>query len=126
MLNMRSQRGSAYSKLFTLVMLGAAVLVGLRVVPIYLNEVKVQSAIKGVASTPEARSANVSVGQLRSMLQRRWDVDDVRTLKVSDIKFVRSNEGRLMRYDYVAQTELFANWSLSIRFTNDIYLGEGS
>nr|MBV6630913.1 DUF4845 domain-containing protein [Oceanococcus sp. HetDA_MAG_MS8] len=123
---MRSQRGSAYSKLFTLVMLGAAVLVGLRVVPIYLNEVKVQSAIKGVASTPEARSANVSVGQLRSMLQRRWDVDDVRTLKVSDIKFVRSNEGRLMRYDYVAQTELFANWSLSIRFTNDIYLGEGS
>lgn len=125
-MNMRSQRGSAYSKLFTLVMVGAAVLIGLRVVPIYLNEVKIQSAIKGVATSPEARSANVSVGQLRSMLQRRWDVDDVRTLKVSDIKFMRTNEGRLMRYDYVAQTDLFANWSLSISFTNDIYLGEGS
>jgi hypothetical protein len=123
---MRSQRGSAYSKLFTLVMVGAAVLIGLRVVPIYLNEVKIQSAIKGVATSPEARSASVSVGQLRSMLQRRWDVDDVRTLKVSDIKFMRTNEGRLMRYDYVAQTDLFANWSLSISFTNDIYLGEGS
>ena len=125
-MNMRSQRGSAYSKLFTLVMVGAAVLIGLRVVPIYLNEVKIQSAIKGVATSPEARSANVSVGQLRSMLQRRWDVDDVRTLKVSDIKFMRTHEGRLMRYDYVAQTDLFANWSLSISFTNDIYLGEGS
>lgn len=125
-MNMRSQRGSVYSKLFTLAMLGVAVLVGLRVVPMYLNEVKVQSAIKGVATSPEARASNVSVGQLRSMLQRRWDVDDVRTLKVSDIQFVRSNEGRLMRYDYEAQTELFANWSLSIRFTNDIYLGEGS
>jgi hypothetical protein len=121
----RKQQGSLYSKAFMAFVIGAAVLVGLKAFPIYMNELKVQSAMSGVAGAPEAQG-NVSIGTLRQMLQRRWDVDDVKHLKVGDIKFVKTKAGRVMRYEYEVRTDLFANWALVIRFEDEQALGGAS
>lgn len=125
-MNRRQQQGAMYSTLFTLVMVGVAVLVGLRVFPVYMDEFKASSAMKAVAASPEARQRGVTVTAIRKMLQSRWDVDDINNLKVSDIKFVKTKTGKVMRYSYEVRTGLFANWYLVITFDNEAPLGESS
>lgn len=115
-----------YSTLFLVVMVGAAVLVGLRVFPIYLNEFKVRNAVTAVAQSPEASEPAATVVALRRMLQSRWDIDDIKNLKVGEIKFVKTPDGRVMRYDYEVRTALFANWSLVLQFANETVYGDGS
>ncbi len=122
----RRQQGAMYSKLFTLAMLGVAVLVGLRVFPIYMDELKASSAFKAVAESPEARLRTTTVTEMRKMLQARWDIDDIQNLKVSDVKFVKTKDGKVMRYSYEVRTGLFANWALVISFENEVPIGAGS
>ena len=55
----RKQQGSLYSKAFMAFVIGAAVLVGLKAFPIYMNELKVQSAMSGVAASPTERELSV-------------------------------------------------------------------
>ena len=121
---MRQQRGSLYSMAFLALVFGTALLVGFRALPIYLNEFKVRSVMKAVSSSPEAGKSQISVVDLRKALQRRWDIDDIRNLKVGEIQFVKAREGRLMRYDYEVRTALFANWFLVIQFKKDYILGQ--
>ncbi len=115
-----------YSTLFTLVMVGVAVLVGLKVFPVYMDEFKARSAFNAVAESPEARQNSTTVTEMRKMLQRRWDIDDIKNLQVSDIKFVKTQEGKVMRYGYEVRTDLFANWALVISFENEAPIGAGS
>ncbi|MGB1556148.1 MAG: DUF4845 domain-containing protein [Oceanococcaceae bacterium] len=121
---MRQQRGSLYSMAFLALVFGSALLVFFRALPIYIDEFKVRSVMKAVASSPEAAKSQVSVVDLRKALQRRWDIDDINNLKVGEIQFVKAPEGRLMRYDYEVRTGLFANWFLVIQFKKDYILGQ--
>lgn len=125
-MNRRHQIGSMYSTLFMVVMIGAAVLVGLKVFPVYMNEFKARSACDAVAISPEMQASGVTASQIRKRLQQRWDVDDIKNLKVSDIKFVKTEAGKLMRYQYEVRTPLVANWSLVIDFQHESVLGGGS
>lgn len=122
----RSQTGSMYSTLFLIAMVGTLVLVGFRVFPIYMNEMKIQSAISAIAKSPEASESNMTVQSLRKLLRARWDIDDIEHLKVGDIKFLKTKQGKVMRYDYEVRTELFANWSLVLQFDDELSLGGGS
>ncbi len=122
-MNYRQQKGAMYSTMFTVVMVGIAVLVGFRVFPIYMNELKVSSAVEAVASSPEAANNGTSVAAIRKMLQSRWDVDDIKNVKVSDIQFVKNKKGKVMRYKYEVRTDLFANWALVLSFENQAVLG---
>lgn len=121
---MRQQRGSLYSMAFLALVFGTALLVCFRALPIYMDEFKVRSVMKAVALSPEASQNQLSVVDLRRSLQRRWDIDDIKNLKVGDIQFVKAKEGRLMRYDYEVRTALFANWFLVIQFKKDYILGQ--
>lgn len=122
-MNYRQQNGAMYSTMFTFVMVGVAVLVGFRVFPIYMDEFKASSAFEAVAETPEARKSGASVVSIRNMLQSRWDIDDIKNLKISDIQFVKTQKGKVMRYSYEVRTDLFANWSLVLSFENEALLG---
>ncbi len=122
-MNYRQQNGAMYSTMFTFVMVGVAVLVGFRVFPIYMDEFKASSAFEAVAESPEARKSGASVVSIRNMLQSRWDIDDIKNLKVSDVQFVKTQKGKVMRYSYEVRTDLFANWSLVLSFENEALLG---
>ena len=125
-MRMVRQDGSLYSLAFNGLVLGVAVLVGLRVFPIYMNELSVRSAVSGVALDPAAAVAQPSVSALRNLLQRRWDVDDIKNLDVGDIKFVKTKAGRIMRYEYSVETPLAYNWGLVLHFKNEYPLGGDS
>lgn len=125
-MNRQHQSGSMYSTLFMVIMVGAAALVGLKVFPVYMNEFKARSACDAVANAPESKVAGVTVSQIRKRLQQRWDVDDIESVKVSDIKFFKTDAGKVMRYQYEVRTPLVANWSLVIEFKHESVLGGGA
>lgn len=125
-MNYRQQQGAMYSKLFTLVMVGFAMLVGFRVFPIYMDEFKARSALNSVATSVEAENRSTGVAKFRKMLSARWDIDNISNLKVGDVKFVKTNKGKVMRYSYEVRTALAANWFLVISFENEVALGGGS
>lgn len=103
--------------MFVLLVIGFVTLVTLKTLPIYLNQLKVETAINAVVD--ESQYATASPFEIRRALQKRWDVDDVKHLKTKDVKIQRVDNTRTLSYDYSVQVPLFANISIVIQFKAD-------
>lgn len=116
MINRQRQRGLGwFGLLFVFAGVGFLMLIGFKVIPIYLNQMKISRAVNAVAL-----DAPGSVTEIRSSLQRYWDIEDIDDLTPRDVKVVRSSNGRRLSYDYEARRHLFANVSLVLDFGADV------
>ena len=119
---MRSrQRGLGwFGLLFVLGVIAFTAIVVVKCLPIYLNQMKVASSVSKVASDPGNGRAEPQ--QLRSALQRYWDIEDIKYLQPRDIKIKRTSSGRFLSYEYEARERLFYNISIVIDFAEDVPL----
>ncbi len=125
MRSFRRQRGGIYNTMFILGCIGLASMIGLKVLPIYLNHMKVEGAVEQICVSPKYRNATVVT--IRKDLQKRWDVEDVQHLKVSDIKLIKlKTGGRALRFDYEVRTNLFSNWDLILWFKDERVIGDAT
>lgn len=106
-----------FGLLFLFAVLGLFAIVGAKTLPLYLNQMKITSSVKKVASEPS--NASAEAGELRKALQRFWDIESIDTLEPKDIKIKRTEQGRFLSYDYEARTHLFYNISLVLHFKED-------
>ena len=113
----RRQFGGVYNTMFILGAIGLAAMIGIKVTPIYLNQMKVEAAVKQISESPQYSKATPL--DIRKALQRRWDVEDVRHLAVKDIKLVKIKSGRALRYKYEVRDHLVANWDLVLTFEDE-------
>lgn len=98
--------------------------VGIKSVPIYLNQMKVTKAVKSVAGEPG--SDKYSPVQVRKALQKHWDIDDVKRISVADVKIVRLKGGqKVLSYNYEAKERLFYNVSMVFEFAEQIPMSKG-
>ncbi len=76
-MQMRSrQRGLGwFGLLLVLGLIAFFAIVGVKCLPIYLNQMKIASSVKKVASDPS--NARAEVSELRNDLQRYWDIEDI-------------------------------------------------
>ncbi len=111
-----SQRGmSIWSMLLIASMVVTSFLAGMRIVPIYLSNMAVQSSLQGLAADPEA--ATMSKSQLRNRLMRRLEVDDMDdVIDAKQIKLQRVEGGTLISVDYENRIPLVANIDLVGKF----------
>lgn len=109
-----------FGLLFVLGVLGLFAVVGVKCLPIYLNQMKLASTLNKVANDPG--NANAEVSQLRSSMQRYWDIEDIIHVMPRDIKVKRSEQGRFLSYDYEARERLFYNIYIVIHFQDDVPL----
>lgn len=115
---LHAQRGMGmWGLMFVLLVIGFVALVTMKCLPIYLNQLKVETAINAIVD--ESQYASASPFEIRRALQKRWDVDDVKHLKTKDVKIQRTDNTRTLSYDYSVQVPLFANISIVIRFKAD-------
>ena len=121
-MGMRSrQKGIGwFGLLFIFAVLGFFTVVGMKVLPLYLNQMKIASSVSKVAGDPSL--ADAEIGELRKSLQRYWDIESIDTLDPKDIKVKRTDKGRLLSYDYEASAHLFYNISVVIHFKADVPL----
>jgi hypothetical protein len=121
-MGMRSrQRGLGwFGLLFVLGVIALTAIVVVKCLPIYLNQMKIASSVNKVASDPGNGRAEPQ--QLRSALQRYWDIEDINYLEPRDIKIKRTSSGRFLSYEYEARERLFYNISIVIDFAEDVPL----
>ena len=112
----KSQSGlSLIGVLFVGAVLGALVILGLKLVPVMTEYYGVKRSINAVAS--EADPQNASVSQLRSAFAKRATVDDISSVAPSDLDITKEDGRIVISVDYSRKIPLFSNVSLVIDFS---------
>lgn len=94
---------------------GFLVFLGLRIIPVYMNEYKVTTAFKEIKKDPTRHSTTPHA--LEDLLQRHFDIDEVRYVKAKQARFKEVGSGQVqMSLDYEVRKPLFANIDLVFTF----------
>jgi hypothetical protein len=119
-LNMRSrQRGATFIGMVVIIaILGCALYAGIRLVPVYFEYMAVVRALDQTAK--EFSGDATTIQSLRTSLDRRWTIEDIKSLQPKDIEITRAGKGYAMRAWYRAQTPFVANVSLVVDFDKTV------
>jgi hypothetical protein len=115
------QRGMTFLGLVTiLVILGAGLYAGIRLVPVYLDYMKVARSLEQVADEHAAIDTNPEM--IRRSLERRWDVEDAKGIGWKEIEIRKENEGYALTAAYDVETPFIANVYLLARFEKSVFV----
>jgi len=103
----RSQRGlTLIGFLIVLAIVLFVTFIGMKMVPAYLNHYELVSSMKSLAQEPGV--ANMSERRLRDLLTRKFIINYVEHVDVSDIELQRSSTLSLVA-DYEVRVDLIGN-----------------
>ncbi len=123
--SLKRQRGLGwFGLLFVFGTIAFFAIVAVKVGPLYLNHFTIVKIVKGVADN--ADYANAPPHEIRTTLERRWDIDYVNHLAHKDVKIKRSAKGRMLSFDYEASVNMFYNIFVVVKFKDDFPMKPGS
>ena len=112
------QRGvTALGWLFLLTPLAVVVYAGIRLMPVYLNYMKVVRALDLVASDG---GGSADVTSIRTTIDKHFEIDMVDYPTAKDIKVTRSGTGFQVEASYDDEAPLFGNVSLHVVFDKTV------
>lgn len=115
------QRGLGwFGLLMVLGMVGFVAIVFVKTMPLYLNQMKVSSALNKISSNSEQARSEGNL--LRGHMAAYWNIDSIKQPEINDIKIKRTERGRFMVYDYEAKENLFYNIYIVIHFKGEVPL----
>ena len=115
------QRGATFLGMVTiLLILGAGLYAGLRLVPVYLEYTKVARALEQVRDEHSAIDTNPQL--IRNSLERRWDVEDIKSIGWKEILIKKTNEGYEVRAQYNVERPFVANVFLLAKFDKSVVI----
>ncbi|MDH5633631.1 MAG: DUF4845 domain-containing protein [Gammaproteobacteria bacterium] len=124
-MNHRFQRGMSIWS-FSLIALvgGFFVLVGVKMVPVYLTDMKIKSALTSLARDPVAQ--NAPKYEIKEMIRKRLEIDMAeRAVNLEqDLAFERDGRARVIRIAYESVTPLFSNISILVQFDHKEKVGD--
>ena len=121
MKNIHKQKGiTGIGWLFILVVIGFSALVVLKMTPMYSEYFSVQSSLDSLAN--ETLSGK-SKAEIRSMLMKRLDINDVERVTKDEIEITIGSDGVTVYVEYEAREDLIGNIGLIADFS---YSVEGS
>jgi Tfp pilus assembly major pilin PilA len=113
---MYHQRGvSLIGWLIILVFIGFAALIGIRVVPVYVEAYTVKSVLNGLQSDSGLSGSDRNA--VLQSLMKRLDINDVKSVKRENIKFESGSGGLEVLVDYETRFPLVANIDGLAQFT---------
>jgi hypothetical protein len=101
-----------------LALVGVIAYAGLRLIPVYLNYMKIARTMDTTAT--EFKTENPDVGALRRSLEHHWIIEDPSGVDVKDIEITKSDSGVLMHVAYDDAVPYIANVSLSVHFDKTV------
>ena len=119
----RRQRGmSGWVILYILTTLGAAGLVGLRLIPVYLDSFKIDKGLKAVIEDASTTSQNKRA--ILESLIKRLDIDSVDAIHYQNyrevVKVTKKGNKVTIVATYRAEAPLFANLVLVANFKKEV------
>jgi hypothetical protein len=112
------ERGMTTLGLIILVtFVGLFVYAGIRLVPIYLEYFSVLKAVEGLKS-----DADAGPQAMRVSLEKRFDIDDIKSVDWRDIEITKDGRGWLVHVAYDAQAPFIANVGFIVHFDKSVSL----
>lgn len=113
------QRGATFlGMVIILAILGFALYAGIRLTPLYFEYMAVVRAMDQTAK--EEGGEPTSPQQLRNSLDRRWIIEDIKSIDPKEIEIKKSGSGFTMRAYYRAEAPFVANVSLVVDFDKSV------
>jgi hypothetical protein len=113
------QRGATALGMLCIVgIIGFALYGGIRLFPVYMEYMAVARALDQTAK--ESSGNPTSPQQLRVSLDRRWAIEDIKSLQPNEIEIKKNGNGFSMRAWYRAETPFIANVSLVADFDKTV------
>ena len=117
---MRSrQRGATFLGMVVLVaIIGSGLYAGIRLVPIYFEYMAV---VRAMNQTAKELSGNATSPQtIRGALDRRWSIEDIKSVQPQQMEFKKTGTGYTMRAWYRAEVPFVGNVSLVADFDKSV------
>ncbi len=118
---MRSrQRGATFLGMLVIIaILGLGLYAGIRLTPLYLEYMAIARALEQTATEHEDNAT--SPNELRTSLERRWTIEDIKSIQPKDIEIKKaSGGGYTLRAWYRAEAPFVANVSLVVDFDKTV------
>jgi Tfp pilus assembly protein PilE len=90
----------------------------IRLVPVYLNYMKISRTMEMTAT--EVKGENPDPGNIRRILERHWQIEDPTAVEVKDIEITKDNAGVSMHVAYDDVVPYMSNVSLSVHFDKTV------
>ena|SRR5579859_4275331 len=115
----RPQQGMTFIGLLCiLVLLGTIGYAGVRLVPVYLNYMKLARTMESAATEFKGETADLS--GVRKSLDRHWAIEDITAVEQKDIEITKDESGLQLHVAYDDTVPYIANVSLSVHFDKTV------
>ncbi len=117
----KKQQGLTFiSWLVILIVAGFFVMVGLKIAPVYIEHFAIKAALESVKEEPFA--ARKSVRELKNMIMRRLDINNIRYLTNDNISVTRDKGKTTIRITYEQRRDIVYNAALVMEFDDAVEL----
>ena len=121
--NLKKQLGmSMYAVIFIFIVCGCGSILGMKVIPIYLEHSSLKKVLVAIAASEEGKSGTVR--DIRVAFQKRADVAYVTVVQPEDIEISKEGGVTVLGVKYDKKIPLFANWTLVLAFDYSTSEGE--
>ncbi len=96
----------------------------IKLVPTYLMDMKVKSALEGVSR--QSQQSNMSNAAIKMALYKRFTIDNVSETEIDlkqDVTFVKKGRNRIIKITYEVVTPMFGNLSVLVQFDHEAEAG---
>jgi hypothetical protein len=101
-----------------LALVGVIGYAGIRLIPVYLNYMKIARTMDVTAT--EFKGENPDTGAMRRSLEHHWIIEDPSAVDVKDIEISKDDSGVSMHVAYDDAVPYLANVSLSVHFDKTV------
>jgi hypothetical protein len=113
------QRGATFiGMVVILAIVGFGLYAGIRLTPLYFEYMEVVRAMEQTAK--ESKGETTSPQELRTSLDRRWTIEDIKSIDPKEIEIKKTGNGFTMRAYYRAEAPFIANVSLVVDFDKSV------
>ena len=113
---MAGQRGSFYTTVIMLVLLGSVLTCALKVVPLFLNNSVVRNSMESIAAKADYKT--MTIGDIRKEMLRSLTVNKVEGFDADRILLTRESGSEYIDINYEARVKIVANIYAMVEFTN--------
>ena len=117
-LKQRQQGMTLIGILLIAILVGFVALIGLRLIPIYLESFKVSSAISSLSREPGIGTK--SPLEIKKLFGRRLDIDDVESVGSEDLVVERGPGVLYISIEYQIQRPVMGNLDVLATFSNEV------
>ncbi|MGC1522579.1 MAG: DUF4845 domain-containing protein [Steroidobacteraceae bacterium] len=115
----RRQQGMTFIGLmFILVFVGAVGYGVVRLIPVYLNYMKLVRTME--SSVTESKGDSASIDAIRNSISRHWDIEDITGVNQKDIEITRDDGGLTLHVAYDDSVPYIGNLSLTAHFDKTV------